>query len=161
MNEVELKVTTSKEEILSIVMADEELEERYRQVLNNEAVVKRWKEVCRSISDAIAKQRMRKFKPKKLNDFFNKMLDEVAIEEEVWQTIEYSYVRNIIEGNIGKLFVAPCKTLKEVLMSHMDVKLMLEVINSAEEVKLEQIGELPDLVNSAEVIYAIIMEDDE
>ena len=108
MTEVELKVTTSKEEILSIVMADEELEERYRQVLNNEAVVKRWKEVCRSISDAIAKQRMRKFKPKKLNDFFNKMLDEVAIEEEVWQTIEYSYVRNIIEGNIGKLFVAPC-----------------------------------------------------
>lgn len=56
MTEVELKVTTSKEEILSIVMADEELEERYRQVLNNEAVVKRWKEVCRSISDAIAKQ---------------------------------------------------------------------------------------------------------
>lgn len=89
------------------------------------------------------------------------MLDEVAIEEEVWQTIEYSYVRNIIEGNIGELFVAPCKTLKEVLMSHMDVKLMLVVINSAEEVKLEQIGELPDLVNSAEVIYAIIMEDDE
>lgn len=160
MTEVELKVTTSKEEILSIVMADEELEERYRQVLNNEEVMKRWKEVCRSISDAIANQRTRNFKPKKLNDFFNKMLDAVAIEEEIWQTIEYCYVGNIIEENIGELFVAPCKTLKEVLMNHMDAEMLLKVINSAEKVKLDQIAEIPSVVNSAEVICAILMDDD-